>query len=115
MLSKGPVQLGESFSLRTLLSVFAQSLSGCGGCVVYPYPASSNIFESPQERVREGGAATVDAGDFEGALFANGLVCSLLPFTGEVAIGEMVAVKALVGSPGERSKTAGGRRGKRPI
>ena len=37
-------------------------------------------------------------GHCEGVLFANELVGSLLPFTGEVAIGEMVAVKALVGS-----------------
>ena len=31
-------------------------------------------------------------------MFAHELVGSLLPFTGEIAIGEMVAVKALVGS-----------------
>ena len=31
-------------------------------------------------------------------LFANELVGSLLPFTGEIVIGEMVAVKPLVGS-----------------
>ena len=31
-------------------------------------------------------------------LLANEVVGSLLPFTGEIAIGEMVAVKAVVGS-----------------
>ena len=81
-----------------VIGPFAQSLSGCGGCVVYPYPASSNVFGSAQERVREGGVAPVDAGHCEGVLFANELVGSLFPFTGEVAMSEMVAVKALVGS-----------------
>ena len=32
-------------------------------------------------------------------LLAHELVGSLLPFTSEIAIGEMVAVKTLVGSP----------------
>ena len=50
---KGPVQLRESFSLRTLfIGAFAKSLSGCGGCVVDPYPASSVVFGSAQEGVR---------------------------------------------------------------
>ena len=77
---------------------FAQSLSDGSGCVVYPYPASSNVFRSAQERVREGGVAPVDASNFEGVLFTNEVVGSLLSFTGETAIGKMVAVKALVGS-----------------
>ena len=81
-----------------VIGAFAQSLSSCGDCVVYSYPASSNVFGSAQERVREGGVAPVDAGDCEGVLFANELVGSLLSFTGEIAIGGMVAVKALVGS-----------------
>ena len=31
-------------------------------------------------------------------LFTHELVCALLPFSGEISIGEMVAVKALVGA-----------------
>ena len=81
-----------------VIGAFAQSLSGCGDYVVYPYPASSNVRGSAQERVREGGVAPIGAGDCEGMLFANELVGSLLPFTGEIVLGEMVAVKALVGS-----------------
>ena len=81
-----------------VIGAFAQSLSGCGGCVVYPYPASSYVFWSAQERVREGRVAPVDASNCEGVVFAHELVGSLLPFTGEIVIGEMVAVKAVVGS-----------------
>ena len=99
MILKRPVQLRESFSFGGfVIGAFAHSLSGCGGCVIYPYPASSNVFGSAQECVREGGVAPVDAGDCECVLFANELVGSLLSFTGEIAIGEMVTVKALVGS-----------------
>ena len=81
-----------------VIGAFAQSLTGCGGCVIYPYPASSNVFGTAQECVREGGVAPVDAGDYEDVLFANEFVGSLLPFTGKIATGEMVAVEALVGS-----------------
>ena len=81
-----------------VIGAFAQSLSSCGGSVVYPYPASSYVFGSAQERVREGGVAPVDASNCEGVLFAHELVGSLLSCTGEIAIGEMVAVKAIVGS-----------------
>ena len=96
---EGACPVKRNFLLENFhIGAFAQSLSGCAGCVVYPYPASSDVFGSAQERVREGGVAPVDAGHCEGVLFANELVGSLLPFTGEVAIGEMVAVKALVGS-----------------
>ena len=36
--------------------------------------------------------------DWKGALFMHELVGALLPFSGKVAVGEMVAVKALMGS-----------------
>ena len=38
------------------------------------------------------------AGTCEGVLFTHELVGTLLPFSGEIATGEMIAVKALVGS-----------------
>ena len=81
-----------------VIGAFAQSLSGCGGCVVYPYPATSYVFGSAEERVREGRVAPVYASSCKGVVFAHELVGSLLSFAGEIAIGEMVAVKALVGS-----------------
>ena len=92
-----PVEI-KCFFEDFVIGAFAQFLSGCGGCAVYSYLASSNVFGSAQERVREGGVAPVDAGDCEGVLFANELVGSLLSFTGEIAKGGMVAIKALVGS-----------------
>ena len=72
-------------------------------------------FLPAEERVRECRVASVYASNCEGVLFSHELADALLPFSGEIAIGEMVAVKALVAPPWERSKTARGRRGKRPI
>ena len=92
-----PVERKSLFE-NFVIDAFAQSLSSCGGCVVDPYPASSDVFGSAQEGVRQSGVAPVYAGHCEGVLFANELVGPLLPFTSEVAIGEMVAVKALMSS-----------------
>ena len=61
-------------------------------------PPATYVFGSAQERVREGRVAPVNEGHCEGVLFANELVGLLLPFTGEVAISEVVAVKAQVNS-----------------
>ena len=73
-------------------------MSGCGGCVVYPYPATGYVFGSAEKCAREGRVAPVYASNCEGVLFTHELVAKLLPFSGEIAIGEVVAVKALVGS-----------------
>ena len=69
-----------------------------GGGVVYPYPAAGHIFEAAKKRVREGRVSSVYTSICESVLFTHKLVSVLLSFTGEVAIGEMVPVKALVAS-----------------
>ena len=81
-----------------LVGAFAQSLSDSGGCVVYPYPAIGHVSGAAEKPVRECRVAFVDASDCEGVLFTHELVGALLPFSGKIAIDEMVAVKALVGS-----------------
>ena len=48
--------------------------------------------------MRECRVASVYASNCVGVLFTHELVDALLPFSGEMAIGEIVAVKALVGS-----------------
>ena len=99
MILKGPVQLRECFSLRTFISAPLRCPCRVVAAVLYthiqPPAAYLGRPRSASERVelRPLMRATVRA-----VLFANELVGPLLPFTGEVAIGEMVAVKALVGS-----------------
>ena len=81
-----------------VIDAFAYSLSYSGRGVVYPYPAASHVFGASKERVREGGVSTVYTSDCEGVLFSHEIVGELLPFSGKVAIGEMVTVEALMGS-----------------
>ena len=50
------------------------------------------------KRVRGGEVPSVYTSEWKGVLSMHELVGALLPFSGKVAIGEMVAVKALMGS-----------------
>ena len=98
MILKRPVQLRESFSFEGCYRRLCAILVGLWRLCCLPMPSLQQRIWVGPERVREGGVAPVDAGDCEGVLFANELVGSLLSFTGEIAIVEMVTVKALVGS-----------------
>ena len=51
-----------------------------------------------EKRVREGRVPSVYTSDCKGVLFMHELIGALLPFSGKVAISEMVAFKALMGS-----------------
>ena len=86
--------LCENFAI----DAFAHSLAFSGSGVVYSYPAASHVFGASKERVREGRVSPVYTSECEGVLFSHELVGVLLPFSGKVAIGEMVAVEALMGS-----------------
>ena len=81
-----------------VIGAFAQSLWDCGGCVVYHTQPSARYLgrrrsASESVELRPFRRATVKA-----CLFTHKLVGTLLPFSGEIAIGEMLAVKAMVGS-----------------
>ena len=96
---KGGHPVEREFLLENLvIDAFAHSLAYSGSGVVHPYPAASHIFGASKERVRESRVSPVYTSDCEGVLFSHELVGALLPFSGEVAIGEMVAVEALMGS-----------------
>ena len=82
----------------SVISAFVQSLTDCGDCVVYSYPATGYVFGAAEKRIRECRVAPVYASNWKVVLFTYKIVGALLPFSGEIAIGEMVAVKALVGS-----------------
>ena len=92
-----PVE-GEFFFENFAVNVFAQSLSYCGGGVVYSYTITGHVFGTTKKRVREGRVSSVYTSNCEGVLFTHELVGVLSPFSDEVAIGEVVAVEALMGS-----------------
>ena len=56
------------------------------------------MFGASKERVREGRVSPAYTSDCEGVLFLDELVGALLPFSGKVAVGEMVAVEVLMGT-----------------
>ena len=51
-----------------------------------------------EKRVREGRVPSVYTSDCKGVLLMHELAGALLPFSDKVAIGEMLVVKALMGS-----------------
>ena len=65
------------------------------GDLARPVAQSKNVTEKP---ARWGRIPPVYTSDCEGVLFTHELVGALLPFSGRVAIGEIVTVKALTGS-----------------
>ena len=69
-----------------------------GGGVVYPYPATGHVFRAAEKHIREGRVSSIYTSDCEGALVTHEFVGALLPFSGKVALGEMIAVRALMGS-----------------
>ena len=87
---------GEFLLEDFTVGIFAQSLPDGGGGIVYSSPAVGCIFRATEEGVREGKAAPVYPGDFEGVLFTHEIVGALLALARKVAIGEMVAVEALM-------------------
>ena len=62
---------------------------------VGPVAQNDNITE---RRVREDRVPSFYTSDCQGMVFMHELVGALLPFSGKVTMGEMVAVKALMGS-----------------
>ena len=70
---------------------------GDGG-VVYLYPSAGYVFEPGKKRVREGRVSPVYTSACEGILFTHELAGALLPFSGKVAIDEMVVVAVFMGS-----------------
>ena len=69
-----------------------------GGGVVYLYPSAGYVFGPVKKHVRDGRASSVYASACEGMLITHELVDALLQFSDKVAIDEMVAVEALMGS-----------------
>ena len=97
---KGPVHLRESLSSKTLLTAPLRSPCRMVAAMLYTHtqPPTIYVFGATEKCAREGRVPTIHTSDCESVLFTHELVGALLPFSGKVAIGEMVAVKALVGS-----------------
>ena len=67
-----------------------------GGGIVDPYPSASRVFGATEKSIGESGVAPIDPSYGEGVLFSHNFIGALLAFANEVAIGELIAVKALM-------------------
>ena len=67
-----------------------------GGGIVDPYPSASRVFGATEKSIGESGVAPIDPSDGESVLFSHNFIGALLAFASEVAIGELIAVEALM-------------------
>ena len=74
-------------------------MADSGGGIVDPYlSASRRVFGATEKSVGESGVAPIDQSNDEGVLFAHNFIGALLSIASEVAIGELIAIEALMGS-----------------
>ena len=71
-------------------------MADSGGGIVYPYPSASRVLGATEKSIGESGVASVDPSDGEGVLFSHNFIGELLAFASEVAVGELIAVEALI-------------------
>ena len=72
-------------------------MTDSGGGVVDPYPSASRVFGA-EKSIVESGVAPIDSSNGEGVLFAYNFIGALLSVASEVAIGELIAIEALMGT-----------------
>ena len=73
-------------------------MTDSGGGVVDPYPFASRVFGATEKSIVESGVAPIDSSNGEGVLFAYNFIGALLSVASEVAIGELIAIEALMGT-----------------
>ena len=71
-------------------------MADSGSGIVDSYPPTSRLFGATEESIGESGVAPIEPSDGEGVLFSHNLIGALLAFASKVAIGELIAVEALM-------------------
>ena len=74
-------------------------MADSGGGIVNPYPSASHIFGVTEESIGESGVAPIDSSNGEGVLFAHDFISASLSVASEVAVGELIAIEALMATP----------------
>ena len=69
-----------------------------GGGIVDPYPSASRVFGATEKSIGESGGAPIDPSNGEGVLLAHDFIGALLSVASEVALGELIAIEALIGT-----------------
>ena len=69
-----------------------------GGGIVDPYPSASRVFGAAEESIGDSATASVYPSNDEGELLSHKFVGALLTLASEIAIGELIAIEALMGT-----------------
>ena len=86
-------------------------MADSGGGIIDPHPSASRVFEATEKTIGESGVASIDPSNGEGVLFSHNFVGALLAFASEVAIGELIAVEAPMGTTVRSFKDGEGKAG----
>ena len=84
-------------------------MTDSGGGIVNPYPSASCVFGASEKSIEESGVAPIYPSNSEGVLFSHNFIDALLAFASEVAIGELIAVEALMGTTARSIKDGEGK------
>ena len=112
----GPVQLRDSFSLKTLSLMPFRRPTHSGCRALHSYSFAGAIFRTAAECVRNGGVTPLKLVYDEVVVFHVRLHSALLAVANEVAIRELVTFEVIAGSIVRvRSKIIRGVRGRRTV
>ena len=84
-------------------------MADSGGGIVDPYPSASRVFGATEKGIGESGIASIYPSNGEGVLFSHKFIGALLAFASEVATGELIAVKVLMGTTVRSTKDGEGK------
>ena len=71
-------------------------MADSGGGIVDPYPSTSRVFGATEKSIGESEVAPIDPSNGEGVLFAHDFISASLLVASEVAVGELIAIEALM-------------------
>ena len=90
-------------------------MADSGGGIVDLYPPASCVFGKTEKSIGESGVGPIDPSNGEGVLSSHNFMSALLAFASEVAIGELIAVEALIDTTVRSFEDGDGRSGRRPM
>ena len=71
-------------------------MADSGGGIVDSYPSASRVFRATEKSIGESGVAPIDPSNGERVLLAHDFISAPLSVASEVAVGELIAIEALM-------------------
>ena len=73
-------------------------MADSGGGIADQYPSASRVFGAIEKSIGDSVVAPIDLSNSEGVLFVHTSIRALLSVAREAAIGELIAIEALMGT-----------------